>query len=118
MRDTALFPPRAKEELIHMVLDKELDSAQAAGLAHPFLKSALLPLVRHDAQTALIGKIVRAAVKNISLAGAKRYDAENDALPVVLLYIGKRDGTVDLLHTLTPYIISVCPWHNKIMNEP
>ena len=61
---------------------------------------------------------VRAAVKNISLAGAKRYDAENDALPVVLLYIGKRDGTVDLLHTLTPYIISVCPWHNKIMNEP
>ena len=96
----------------------ELDGAQAAGLAHPFLKSALLPLVRHDAQTALIGKIVRAAVKNISLAGAKRYDAENDALPVVLLYIGKRDGTVDLLHTLTPYIISVCPWHNKIMNEP
>ena len=64
------------------------------------------------------GRRVRAAVKNISLAGAKRYDAENDALPVVLLYIGKRDGTVDLLHTLTPYIISVCPWHNKIMNEP
>ena len=96
----------------------ELDSAQAAGLAHPFLKSALLPLVRHDAQAAFVGKIFRSAVKNIPLAGTKRYDAENDALPVVLLYIGKRDGTVDLLHTLTPYIISVCPWHGKIMNEP
>ena len=87
----------------------ELDGAQAAGLAHPFLKGALLPLVRHDAQAALVGKIVRAAVKNISLAGTERYDAENDTLPVVLLYIGKRNGTIDLLHTLTPYIISVCP---------
>ena len=87
-------------------------------LAHSFLKGALFPLIRNNAQAALVRKFLRAAVKSAALAGAKRDHAENDALSVVLFNIGQRYGTVDLLHTKKyPLTFSMCPFHDINMNE-
>ena len=63
--------------------------------------------------------VFRAAMKSAALTGAKRNNAENNTLAVVLLHIGQRYGTVDFLHTpKNPLLFSVCSFSQTNMNEP
>lgn len=75
--------------------------AQAANFPHALLKGTLLPFIGHNTQAAFIRKVLRASLKNHTLPSAKRDNAKDNALPVILLHIGQRYRSIDLLHTKT-----------------